>query len=164
MHNYCFKANITDRTTTIGITCFCPEADKLTEECNTVVARLEDKNPQKLPESLGTLKGITRFFQIYFTKESEPGRVSFILDKVFNPQPQAILPPDTSASETVETTVLPQKTEQTERIQPTPVETSLLTQKTEPAEPMQSTPVTEHELKQEAKEPETSTSPKKTAK
>ncbi|GJW80194.1 kinesin-like protein KIN-UC [Tanacetum coccineum] len=144
-YSYCFKARISDGTATI---CFSPEAHRLTQECNTLVATLEDKNPYSLPPSLASLEGTRRIFQFRFTKVSQHGRAQFILDKIFDPTPLAILPPDNVTAESPTTDI----------------GTSAVPTDTKQPHLQVSTPATEHHIEKTVKQSESNISPKKTAK
>ncbi|GJW22093.1 DNA helicase [Tanacetum coccineum] len=92
--SYCFRAIVSDGSTTISITCFGDLPNSLARDCNELLAKITDKDPYRIPQSLKQLEGTTHTFQFHFDTWSTSKRLDFILDIVFkNPTLSLPAPP-----------------------------------------------------------------------
>ncbi|GJT96610.1 hypothetical protein Tco_1092128 [Tanacetum coccineum] len=85
--SYCFKAIVSDGTSTISIPCFSNKANTLTKDSDQVLPEIEHKDRYQLPPSLKELEGTKHTLQFHFGMGSTAKRPDFVLDKVFEINP-----------------------------------------------------------------------------
>ncbi|PWA76186.1 nucleic acid-binding, OB-fold protein [Artemisia annua] len=94
-NSYCFRVVITDGTGNATLSCFTPQTDGLIKDINTLLQEVEDKNPATIPAAILALKNTRHTFQFQFATPTTKGPPTFVLKKVMDNPPSALL--ETSA-------------------------------------------------------------------